>query len=65
MKPVENRRLSIFQNRRGSLFGKSNVSFNGIDKTRGSKENTNHSIESNRFTIDCSKSTKGYVEIYL
>jgi len=62
MKPVENRRLSIFQNRRGSLFGKSSASFNGIDKTRGS---TNHSIESNRFTIDCSKSTKGYVEIYL
>jgi hypothetical protein len=61
MKPIEKRRLSIFQNRRGSLFGKNNA----IDKTQGSKENTNHSIESNRFTIDCSKSTKGYVEIYL
>ena len=60
MKPIENRRMSIFQSRRASVSGKTNVSFKSVVRTHDRRHNSNHSSEEiNRFTIDCTKSTTG------
>ena len=60
MKPIENRRMSIFQSRRASVFGKSSVSFKSVVQSHDRRHNSNHSNDDiNRFTIDCTKSTTG------